>query len=169
MRDRGISYLVEFPPTLIFTLIRFEPIYCLAAEIHSYKPGFEGVESSLVLDSPAHGKPLLSAAALLCGRALFATVSNEFGSGSSSVRLTLDVLGPHGRLVTVLRAALFLAVSVAEAMILASAHHAPAGNERSIPPPGVAFGPRCRVGLIVARSRSEQRKAAQLAYCLARL
>ena len=116
---------------------------------------------------------MLSAAALLCGRALFATVSNEFGSGSSSVGLHewdfLDVLGPHGRLVTVSRAALFLAVSVAEAMILASAHHAPAGNARSIPLPGVAFGPRCRVGLIVARSRSEQRKAAQLAYCLARL
>ena len=105
MRDRGISYLVELPTTL---------------------------------DSPAHGKPLLSAAALLCGRALFATVSNEFGSGSSSVGLHewdfLDVLGPHGRLVTVSRAALFLAVSVAEAMIFASAHHAPAGNERSIPP-----------------------------------
>ena len=105
MRDRGISYLVELPPTL---------------------------------DSPAHGKPLFSAAALLSGRALSAAVSNEFGSGSSSVGLqewdSLDALGPHGRLVTVSRAALFLAVSVAEAMILASAHHAPAGNERSTPP-----------------------------------
>ena len=124
MRYRQISYLVESPPTLIF----FEPIYCFVAE----------TTSSPIFDSPARGQPLFSAAALLSGRALSAAVSNEFGSGSSSVGLqewdSLDVLGPHGRLVTVSRAALFLAVSVAEAMILASAHHAPAENERSTPP-----------------------------------
>ena len=134
-RDRGISYLVELPPTL---------------------------------DSPERGKPLFSAAVLLHGRALSAAVIDEFGSGSFSVGLPLDVLGPHGRLVTVSRSALSRTVSGAEAMICAFAHPTPARNERSTPP-GAVCGASCRSGLIVASSRNEQCKAAQRACCLARL
>ena len=91
-------------------------------------------ELLLTRESSARVQPFFSAAALLRGRALFAAVINEFGSGSFSVGLPLDVLGPHGRLVTVSRSALSRTVSGAEAMIRAFAHPAPARNERSIPP-----------------------------------